>query len=208
MTQSNLNLILSNSLCCISKKAAEVSDLYSIGNSCADSEFIKLQLMNDWYESLRCYNLTIRNSEFINVMFIDMFNSLFNVNSKNNIIYTIAVNGIIYSAQGDNTTLVIDLIQNLMLSIPNIISYDIYETGSITEQHIVATCDVKEIIISVLNIETGLTIRAPGYNNIIEGICELDNCLSEKQFDRILNNLMKACNICECQLPNSEIIKR
>jgi hypothetical protein len=58
MTESNLNLILTNALCCSATKAKEVSKLYSIGNSCADKELIKLKLLNDKIEVLRCYNFS------------------------------------------------------------------------------------------------------------------------------------------------------
>jgi hypothetical protein len=58
MTESNLNIILTNALCCSATKAKEVSKLYSIGNSCADEELAKLKLLNDYIEELRCYNFS------------------------------------------------------------------------------------------------------------------------------------------------------
>jgi hypothetical protein len=56
MTETNLNLVLTNALCCSSKLAVQVADLYAMGNKCADAEFRKLKILIDRIESLSCYN--------------------------------------------------------------------------------------------------------------------------------------------------------
>lgn len=56
MTSSNLNIVLTNALCSISKKAIEVNNLFIMGNSCAYSELIKLKLTIDAIHILECYN--------------------------------------------------------------------------------------------------------------------------------------------------------
>jgi hypothetical protein len=66
MTETNLNLVLTNALCCSSKLAVEVADLYAMNNKCADSEFAKLKLLIDRIEALKCYNFTVDKIYFDN----------------------------------------------------------------------------------------------------------------------------------------------
>lgn len=55
MTETNLNLVLTNALKCSSELAVQVADLYASGNKCADSEFAKLKLLIDRIEALTSY---------------------------------------------------------------------------------------------------------------------------------------------------------
>lgn len=54
MTSENLDIVLSNALCCSSKKAIIVSDLLSRGDKCAKSKFKELKILNDSIETLLC----------------------------------------------------------------------------------------------------------------------------------------------------------
>lgn len=56
MTTENINLILTNAQCCIGKYAVKVSKLLSVNDYCADSEVIKLKLMNDYFDIVCKYN--------------------------------------------------------------------------------------------------------------------------------------------------------
>lgn len=55
MTSKNLNIVLTNAICCSSNLAIKVSKLLSMGNFCAESEVIKLKLLNDSIEVLKCF---------------------------------------------------------------------------------------------------------------------------------------------------------
>ena len=54
MTSENLDIVLSNALCCVAKKAVIVSDLLSINNKCAKSKIKELKILNDSINTLLC----------------------------------------------------------------------------------------------------------------------------------------------------------
>lgn len=56
MTATNLNIVLTNAVCCSSAQAVKVSKLLSNGSLCAKAEVIKLKLLNDYIEALKCYD--------------------------------------------------------------------------------------------------------------------------------------------------------
>ena len=58
MTTENINKVLGNAQCCIGKYAVKVSKLLSINDNCAESEVVKLKLMNDYFEAACEYNNT------------------------------------------------------------------------------------------------------------------------------------------------------
>jgi len=93
MNATNLNIVLTNSLCCISAQAAKVSKMYSIGNKCAESELQKLKLMNDWFEALRCYNAESSiNSKFVVRLDYETYNGILKATSNVGRRYVITVN--------------------------------------------------------------------------------------------------------------------
>ncbi len=55
MSPNHIYIVLTNALCCSSKKALEVSKLFSTGNLCANNELIKLKLLNDKIKILSDY---------------------------------------------------------------------------------------------------------------------------------------------------------
>lgn len=202
MNATNLNIVLTNSLCCISAQAAKVSKLYSIGSKCVESELQKLKLMNDWFEALRCYNA----NDTINSKFILRGNAVFlNTVSDSGKTYIITVNGVEYSLQGDNTTLVVDLIATLMSSIPEIISFTVIEYPDLKpinyfELHIEANCDITTINYQVIRIVDEVVLTDIDFTLYQAGLCTITNCLTETQFNTMVHKLMNACDICDCQL--------
>lgn len=62
MTSTNLNIILTNAVCCSSEQAVKVSKLLTSGSLCAKAEVIKLKLLNDYIEVLKCYNVDSENN--------------------------------------------------------------------------------------------------------------------------------------------------
>lgn len=56
MTTENINIVLTNAQCCIGKYAVKVSKLLSMNDNCAESEVVKLKLMNDYFEVACEYN--------------------------------------------------------------------------------------------------------------------------------------------------------
>lgn len=202
MNATNLNIVLTNSLCCISAQAAKVSKLYSIGSKCVESELQKLKLMNDWFEALRCYNA----NDTINSKFILRGNAVFlNTVSDSGRTYIITINGVEYSLQGDNTTLVVDLIATLMSSIPEIISFTVIEYPDLKpinyfELHIEALCNITSINYSVIKNEETIPTISIDFTLYQTGLCTITNCLTETQFNTMVHKLMSACDICDCQL--------
>lgn len=67
MTLDNLQIIITNAKCCIATLGAKVSDLYSIGSKCADTELVKLKILEDrvnLLEDYYCNNTVILSERF------------------------------------------------------------------------------------------------------------------------------------------------
>ena len=206
MNATNLNIVLTNSLCCISAQAAKVSKLYSIGGKCAESELQKLKLMNDWFEALRCYNAeTSINSKFVLRLDYEVYNSILKSTSSIGRRYIITVNGIEYSTLGDGITSVGDLIGALILSATGIISLTVIEEPDGTPDrqvylYIEAECDITTINYQVIRLDVEAIIADVDFTLYQTGLCTVTNCLTETQFNTMVHKLMNACDICECQL--------
>lgn len=206
MTSENLNIVLTNALCCISAQAAKVSKLYSIGSKCVESEVQKLKLMNDWFEALRCYNLSDSiHSKFMVRLPYNTYNSILKSTSNITKDYVITVNGIEYSSPGDGVTSVGDLVGGLILSASGINSLTVIEDPDGTPVryaylYIDADCDVTSMNYKMIRISDGLVQTNIDFALYQAGVCTITNCLTEDQFNTVVANLMAACDICECQL--------
>lgn len=206
MTSENLNIVLTNSLCCISAQAAKVSKLYSIGDKCAESELQKLKLMNDWFEALRCYNANDSiHAKFVLHLDYDVYSVTLKNPSDVNKKYIITVNNIIYSVNGDGVTNEIDLVTNLILSIDGINTLNLIidpdtKNPRLVSIYIDANCNIQSINYKVIQISDNTILTDIDWTLYQTGQCTILNCLTKDQFNIMVANLMKVCNICECQL--------
>jgi len=206
MNATNLNIVLTNSLCCISAQAAKVSKLYSIGNRCVESEVQKLKLMNDWFEALRCYNANDSiNSKFVLHIEYDEYLNVLKSTSNTGRTYIITVNNTEYSIVGDGITSVGDLIGALILSATGIISLTVIEEPDGTPDrqvylYIEAECDITTINYQVIRLDVEAIIADIDFTLYQAGLCTVTNCLTETQFNTMVHKLMSVCDICECQL--------
>lgn len=202
MTSTNLNIILTNALCCISAQAAKVSKLYSIGDKCVESEVQKLKLMNDWFNILKCYKIDPITSKF--VVKIDYANYI----APSSILrtYNIVVNGVSSSSiQGDGVTLNSDILNQLLLELLPTSTFEVViEPAS---KHVRSVyfyldtpCDTISIIGEIRRASNGELLRTSSYTNYQTGYCTPINCLTEEEFNKVVANLMSTCDICECQL--------
>jgi len=208
MTESNLNIVLTNALCCSSAQAAKVSKLYSIGNSCADEELVKLKLLNDRIEALRCYVFgTATNSEYT---FYGLDEALWGawiavpegpLGDPDLNTVSLTVNGILYTIPGDGTSTSSQLIIAKLTELGFYVSYS-YVTNGFTDHDItfILTCEVTSLNIQVYTKPAKLY---PFTNTVIGG-CGIEqntiNCLTELQQDAIAHQIMATCEICDCQL--------
>lgn len=206
MNATNLNIVLTNSLCCISAQAAKVSKLYSIGSKCVESELQKLKLMNDWFEALRCYNAndTI-NSKFMLRLDYNDYTTILKSTSSIGRRYIITINGVEYSTLGDGVTSVGDLIGALILSATEIISLTVVEDPDgydprFAYLYIEADCDITTINYQVIRLDIEAIIANVDFTLYQTGLCTVTNCLTETQFNTMVHKLMSACDICDCQL--------
>lgn len=206
MNATNLNIVLTNSLCCISAQAAKVSKLYSIGDSCADSELQKLKLMNDWFEALRCYNANDSiHAKFVLHLEYDEYLNILKSTSNIGRTYVITVNGTEYSSVGDGVTSVGDLVGGLILSATGINSLtEIVDPDSHNPRHVYlyidADCDITTLNYKVIRNSDSVVLTNIDFTLYQTGYCEITNCLTEDQFNTMVANLMRVCDICECQL--------
>lgn len=203
MTSSNLNIILTNAVCCAATLAAKVSKLYSIGDKCADAELAKLKLLNDYIETLRCYKIDAVPAKF---RYRTLYSAaIFRNLSNPKRIYTITVNGVSQSAPGDGVKTRFELIADLLDLFPNIISYAYSEDPDVANPRyayldIEADCDVTSIVYSVFDNDlqtTTSTIELLPYQT---GICTVSNCLTDEEYQTLIEYVMSTCDICECQL--------
>lgn len=201
MNNINLNIVLTNAICCSSKLASEVSRLYSIGDRCANSELNKLKLLNDRVNLLGCYKFQsntiiefnyIRDTDFI---------------TSSSITYYIYINGIQYTLIGDNTTLLQTLVilklKELGLYIDSIFTKITTNIGIQLFFKYYLPCSVTSLILESVTPQS--FPKPPVVKDIIgkliqQGNCNYDNCITEEQMNNMTHQIMKQCNICDCQL--------
>lgn len=202
MTSENLNIVLTNSLCCISAQAVKVSKLYSIGDKCADSELQKLKLMNDWFEALRCYNANESiNSEFALKISYNAYIALSNVLRN----YTVNVNGVESTLPGDGVKTIFEIyLELLAIVLPDGIINIVLDPDGIDQRdatiYITGLCDTENITLTTTLISTGAVLNTIEVTKYKNGLCTVLNCLTEADFEILVAKLMKECDICECQL--------
>lgn len=207
MTETNLNIVLSNALCCSSQLATKVGKLYDTGNICVETEFDKLKLLIDRINTLKCYNFPIittiqgNNSEFIpNLSFYNPDYML----EAYNLTIQLKVNGTIYTLISDGVNDGFNLIVNKLTELGVLVSYLIIMIDKITELRLELTCNISNI---------SFTVQYGGefpseclFINSIVGICpsttiiSAQNCLTEEQANIMMHDIMHQCDICDCQL--------
>lgn len=199
MTSSNLNIILTNAVCYSANLAAKVSKLYSIGDKCADLELVKLKLLNDYIETLRCYQIDPINAKFTGRS--TTFNNLSNPLKT----YVITINGVSNSMAGDGVLKVVEILSLLMDMFTETISYSYYtETGEklvkYTYTFAETTCDVESIQVQIITTATGVVTFDGNSTPTQTGVCYPTSCLTEEEYNTLIEYVMKTCDICECQL--------
>jgi hypothetical protein len=203
MTETNLNIVLSNALCCSSQLAAKVGKLYDTGNLCVDTEFDKLKLLIDKIEVLKCYDFPAEplgiasNSEFDTILSQLQYNLLSETTDS---IIELDVNGVTYVLYSDSVLTNIELIINKLTELGIFIFYSLTETNL----ELVLTCDVLSF---GFNITLGERLFSTYvFTNTVPGFCtnyvetSVENCLTEEQADIMMHDVMRQCGICDCQL--------
>lgn len=202
MTSANLNIVLTNALCCVSELSAKLSKMYSIGNKCADSELVKLKLLNDYIDTLSCYRIDTITSKY--KIRLD-YNGFFNDESDPAKNYTFIINGISYTLPGSKKVFIKTLLLQILSTIPDVISYSYYEDPDklferFSYLEIETPCNIHEITFQNSVILTGEVLISKDIPMYQTGICEIKNCITEDQFNQMVAYVMNACDICECQL--------
>jgi hypothetical protein len=215
MTAENINLVLTNANCCISAYAVKVSKLLSTNSLCAESEVLKLKMMNDYYKAASCYDttpiVTISNDvipEIISLESIDTsslyLDNISNIADTYNLLIKDVIN-ITVLIPGDGVTKIGDLIVAELIAQGLYINHSVTfvgdRTGTTCTYTFDLTCTVYELSISVPGpfeeiIGTELQVGFCG----TEVITYPENCLTSEELDIVINKLMLACEICPCQL--------
>lgn len=203
MTSTNLNIILTNALCCSATKAVALSDKLSKGILCLESEKRELKLLNDRIEILRCYNFSINGSINNTILTIGDKNFILSNISVNGREYTIVINGITYIKIGNGIKEIHDLITEQFITLGYFISLETLTVNDVNYIKYVVSCEVISLTISA---PSGVFIP-PSYSTtaIINqiGVCGITtelNCLTVDQMDKMTHEIMEYCNICDCQL--------
>lgn len=207
MNSSNLNIVLSNALCCSSQLATKVSKLYDTGNLCVDTEFNKLKLLVDRINTLKCYDFPTEittsniNSEFFTTLLEFQIVQLL---SSVNLIIQLNVDGTIYtlisSKEGDTG---FELIINKLTELGILVSYLIPEIEG-GEFSLVLICSILNVSFT-LQVSDGIPSQFL-FTNTVPGMCPqtiitpAQNCLTEEQANIMMHDVMRQCDICDCQL--------
>lgn len=207
MTTENINIVLTNAQCCIGKYAVKVSKLLSINDYCADSEVVKLKLMNDYFEVACEYknDLVVIADKNAVITLTTLAGTLVYLDDILALGYPfeLIVNGTSYVITADGTSTIGELIVIQL------------ELLSIYKSHTVTYEIVDSVIISMSYIfelkcnTTSMTLH--NYTDTVDGVlipgtCNAkttttyDNCITPEEFEIVINKLMQACEICPCQL--------
>ncbi len=213
MTDENINLVLTNVMCCLGNYGVKVSKLLSINDSCAESEVIKLKLLHDYYEAVRCYNttpvVTVEGTVLPEIIRITTLNSselYFNSLSELDFVYDVSVLTDItigLSFTGDGVKTVGELIVETLTTAGYYISHTMELIDNLGIISCIYTftlrCDVRGLAVNhgMLGV-FGTEIQRGSCGTEVSTSPE--NCLTQEEFDILINRLMKACDICPCQL--------
>jgi hypothetical protein len=215
MTAENINLVLTNANCCISAYAVKVSKLLSTNSLCAESEVLKLKMMNDYYKAVSCYDsipvVTISNDVTPAIISLESLKSstlylddISNIADTYNLLITDVTN-ITALMPGDGVTKIGDLI------VAELITQGLYISHTVdflsVDDDILCTytfnlnCTVQELNLSFTGGMERIigTVLGLGYCGT-EITTYPENCLTSEELDIVINKLMLACEICPCQL--------
>ncbi len=205
-TEDKLNVILSNALCCSSELADKVAKMYLIGNKCADSELRKLKLLIDKIKALRKYKFPISNTNSIySTVFLESYYYPYTEVLESDIAEYIDlyVNDVLYVITPDNVSTSEQLIIAKLQELGVYVDSYIQDFNSLRYE---LTCNVTQFnfIIYYEFLAESEVIETFDFNfNIFQqGICPVTylNCLTEEQLDDLSHDIMKECDICDCQL--------
>lgn len=194
MNQTNLEIILTNVICCIAKKSIQFSKLLSIGSKCYKKELRDLKILNDTLKVLSEEGFT-QNSifqQYLNIEFTQ------NILSPSEYI-TFYINNIPVIIYGNDQDTLLDQITNYVESINGSITVTPIIGNNFYLINITLSCNVVSFRFSVPSIPVSEVVSDPTiFNNVQSGICT--GCLTEEQINKLSHLLMKHCNICDCQL--------
>lgn len=190
MTFDNLNIVLTNAVCCSAVKAVELSDLLSKGNLCVESKIRELKLLNDRINLLRCYNFdtsTQLATFTVSVTNIEVFAStVFTLNINN-----IAGPSVVYNVFNN-----INSVYTYLFTKAGFTYILISSIGNVKTYLVTALCDTNTLTVSNSNDSSINT-----FIQNTKGSCTIKtNCITEDQMNSITNEIMEYCNICNCQL--------
>jgi hypothetical protein len=208
MTTENINIVLTNAQCCIGKYAVKVSKLLSMNDNCAESEVVKLKLMNDYFEIACEYKNDVvivsnENSEIVLTTPVDSDIYLDDILMMGDG-FQLFVNGTSHNVFGDKFStigeLIVDKLQDLGIYISHTVVYETIDSGVISMSYsFELPCDVLSMkVIYRMSYIDGI-LKTPGVCNI-KTIINYDNCITPEEFEIVINKLMKVCEICPCQL--------
>jgi hypothetical protein len=214
MTAENINLVLTNANCCISAYAVKVSKLLSTNSLCAESEVLKLKMMNDYYKAASCYDTT----PIVTIVGTPVPETISLTSISTSPLYLDNVSGLT-----DTYTLLINDVTNITILIPgdgvtkigDLIVAELIVAGLYISHTVVFNPARDTVCIYTFDLVctvSGLTLSiAEPFTEIVgeelqPGFCGTEvttypeNCLTSEELDIVINKLMLACDICPCQL--------
>jgi hypothetical protein len=206
MTTENINIVLTNAQCCIGKYAVKVSKLLSMNDNCAESEVVKLKLMNDYFEVACEYKnnlveLIDQNAVITLTTLADTLVYLDDVLVDDN--FELIVNGTSYTITADGVStigeLIVTQLELLEIYKSHTVTYEIVDSVIISMSYIFELqCNTSSMTLHNYT-DTVDGVLIPGRCGV-ETTTTYDNCITPEEFEIVINKLMKVCEICPCQL--------
>lgn len=203
MTTENINIILTNAICCSSKLAAEVSDMLSSGNKCANSKLNDLLVLQNYIRILNCYQNDSVESVFIYKIDYKSYESMILANTLINRKYGFKINNTLETLQGSGGPNLTDILSQIVDDSDILISYNSsYSDTKILDAVYLTTravCYAESLSYIVTDLSDNVISEIP-FILTNPGSCDPQNCFTEDEINEIINKLMSLCDICECQL--------
>jgi len=184
LTQQDLDVRLQLINCCIGEKTADLLNKIKIGAKTVPCKLQELQIMQEMVEILKCYDVTLE--EVLATGSITM-----NTSTPDTII-NVSVGGI--SISGDLLITTSDTNEQMSILTDVINAYQSTYTATLNTDNVSYIIEIEGTCTNqIITVESENTILI---ENLEDGVCLTDNCLTEEQVQSMFNWMAKKCGIC------------
>ena len=184
LTQQDLDVRLQLASCCIGDKTTDLLAKIKIGAKTVPCKLQELQVMQEMLEYLKCYDVTLQETLATGsiTMNTSTLDSVINVS-----VGGITITGDLVITSSD-TNEQMTIIYNLINSYQSVYAATLNTDNVSYIIEIEGTCSNE-----IITVESEDTILI---ENLTNGVCLTDNCLTEEQVQAMFNWISRKCSIC------------